>query len=122
MNNHNIDLGAHGERIAAAYLRKNGYRILSANVRLPLGQLDIVAKDGNTIVFVEVKTRACQDFGLPEEAINYKKRKKMISLGWCYLKKNNLCGSDCRFDVVSILLNDKKDASVNLIKDAFWEE
>jgi len=121
MSRHNAELGLRGERIAVGFLKRNGYKILTTNFCSPLGQIDIVAKDGRALVFIEVKTRSSKEFGMPEEAVNHKKRRKMVSLAWFYLKKYNLGGLNCRFDVVSVLKESEKDFSINLIKNAFTE-
>ena len=121
MSRHNAELGLYGERIAAVYLKNNGYKILQANFRSPLGQIDIVARQGEAVVFVEVKTRTSENFGAPEEAVDFRKRRKMTQLGWFYLKTHNLTGAYCRFDVVSVLVKKEKDISINLIKNAFGE-
>src|SRR5207248_1323034 len=79
-------LGTSGEALAADHLRGLGYRILAADLRTPLGQLDLVAQDGETLVFVEVKARAGLGFGLPQEAVGYQKMRKLrqvrASLRW----------------------------------------
>ncbi len=122
MNRHNISLGLYGERIAVKYLKAHGYRILQTDFRSPIGQIDIVAMEKGEIVFVEVKTRGSADFGMPEEAIDSRKKRKILNVGLCYIKKKNISGRDLRIDVVSILVKDKADITVNLIKDAFGEE
>lgn len=115
-------LGNRGEKIAAKFLRKQGYRIIEKNYHSRLGEIDIVAKEDESIVFVEVKTRCSTDFGLPEEALSYDKRRRLSKLALGYLAHWRIKDTDCRFDVVSILMDNKKVRKVKhikLIKNAF---
>jgi putative endonuclease len=95
-------LGQRGEEEAARYLKRKGYRILARHVDLPLGELDIIAVDGRTIVFVEVKTRTSADAGHPSEAIDVRKEQRMTQAALAYLKRNGLLKYSARFDVVAI--------------------
>lgn len=70
-------LGIKGEELAVKFLKKKGYRIISRNFKSPIGEIDIIAEDLGTFVFVEVKTRSDESFGYPFEAVNYKKREKL---------------------------------------------
>lgn len=109
-------IGIDAETVAVDFLEKQGYRILQKNFRTKLGEIDIIAKDKNTICFVEVKSRANTSRGLPEETISNFKRRKVSRTALAFLKQNNLMDSDARFDVVSIDLNEVK---INLFKNAF---
>ena len=110
-------LGTDGEDLAADFLRENGYEILERNFMYRRGEIDIIADDGGTIVFVEVKTRSSEDFGLPEEAIGRRKQRQLSKLALAYLQKKRLLYRvDCRFDVVAI---SHQSSSIRLIKDAF---
>jgi putative endonuclease len=110
-------LGIRGEDLAVTFLKKKGYRIRDRNYRTPLGEMDIIAEDGGTLVFVEVKTRADRSFGLPFEAVDHKKREKLRKVALYYLK--NCCKKDVpsRFDVLSIQTGDRTE--VEHIIDAF---
>ncbi len=110
-------LGIKGEDLAVEFLKKKGYKILSRNYKTPLGEIDIVAEDRETLVFVEVKTRADNSFGLPFEAVNRKKREKLRRVALYYLK--NCCKKDLhsRFDVLSIQAGSKNE--IEHIIDAF---
>jgi putative endonuclease len=99
---HNLAVGRWGENLAADFLRQKGYRILSLNVRTPFGEIDLIAQQGNTFVFIEVKTRANGAFGLPEEAITPKKRQNMIEAAQYYLNEHPEIQEDCRIDVIAI--------------------
>lgn len=109
--------GSIGENIAEEHLVKNGYKILQKNFRTKFGEIDIIAKDSNTIVFVEVKTREDEKFASPFTAVDKNKQKHIIKASLFYLKNKKLFEKvKCRFDVVSIIANVNK---VELIKDAF---
>ena len=108
-------VGSRYEEETAAFLQKNGYRILEKNFRDRRGEIDLIAKDGRTLVFVEVKYRSRSDCGYPSDAVNYKKQVRLSNSAAYYLWKNY--DSDqiwVRFDVVSI-----QGETVQLYKDAF---
>ncbi|MBO5927577.1 MAG: YraN family protein [Clostridia bacterium] len=107
-------LGRVGENKAAEYLIKLGYRVIAKNFKTHLGEIDIVVLDGETVVFVEVKTRSTDAFGLPSEAVNFKKREKYFKVSEQFLIKNKLLEKQVRFDVVEI-----QNGEINHIKDAF---
>lgn len=107
-------LGRAGEIEASKLLKKNGYEILEMNFRTRLGEADIIAKQGEVIVFVEVKTRSDESFGAPSEAVNYKKREKYFRVATEYLLKKGLNDKPCRFDVIEI-----ENGKINHIIDAF---
>ncbi len=111
-------LGNKGEDIASAYLEKKGYRIIERNYKTNTGEIDIIARDKETVVFIEVKTRADYSFGYPYEAVHYRKRQKLKSLALMYMKK---IGKEVpvRFDVLSIIQSCKGRFEIEHIKDAF---
>ena len=114
------DLGKIGEALACAYLRRLGYNILSRNYKTKIGEIDIVARDGKVLAFVEVKTRRSDAYGLPEEAINAKKMHKLTLLAELYIKQKRLYQDEARFDIVSILMDSGNGSkSIKLIKNAF---
>jgi len=111
--------GKIGEDIAVKFLTRKGYQILERNWRIRSGEIDIVADDNGTMVFVEVKARSSTEYGTGEEAITPHKKKKIINAAKAYLKYG---GKDlpCRFDVISILFDEKRKVKeINHIKDAF---
>jgi putative endonuclease len=110
-------LGNKGEDIATEHLKKNGYAILKRNYKTPLGEADIVAREKDTIVFIEVKARSSDAFGQPFEAVNYRKQEKIKRIALYYLKHNRL-QAPVRFDVISIISNNG-NAEINHIKEAF---
>ena len=113
-----IITGKKGEKIAAAYLKKNGYRIIEINFRCPIGEIDIVAKEKDDLVFVEVKTRKSMELGYPEQAVGIRKQKKMSQLALWYLQKRKIADTNARFDVVAVTLIPENN-EVKLIKNAF---
>ncbi len=110
-------LGKEGEDRAVAFLKKKGYRILEKNYRTVFGEIDIIAKDGDVIVFIEVKTRADDAFGYPFEAVTWRKREKIRKVSLSFLKKLKK-EPPARFDVLSIRLEDG-EKKIEHIKDAF---
>ncbi|MDO8445108.1 MAG: YraN family protein [Deltaproteobacteria bacterium] len=113
-----ISKGKKGEDAAAAFLVKDGYKIVERNFRCPLGEIDIVAVDKGVLVFVEVKTRSSNKFGLPEEAVNRRKQHQMTKSAQFYLSRKKLFNSPARFDVVAVILSGEKE-EVRVIRNAF---
>lgn len=113
-----INTGKKGEEIAAAFLKKNGYRIIEANFRCPLGEIDIVAREKSELVFIEVKTRKSRELGYPEQAVGARKQRKMSQLALWYLQEKKIADSPARFDVMAITLFPEGD-EIKLIKNAF---
>ena len=95
--------GKRSEIIAADYLKKKGYKILETNYKNKLGEIDVIAQDGEYIVFVEVKARLSGAFGHPFEAINEIKQQKIHAVASLYLVEKRKYGKPCRFDAISIL-------------------
>ena len=108
-----LELGFSGETRSIRYLKKAGYKFICRNYRCTFGEIDIIAKDGNDICFIEVKTRRRDNYGLPQEAVDKRKRDKLMRTALFYLKEKKLRGCGYRFDVVAV--TDK----INLIKNAF---
>lgn len=108
-------LGRHGEALAVKYLKKLSYKILERNYRCPLGEIDIIAKDKNTIVFVEVKTRKSNEIIEPFESIGQKKQAKLRSLAEFYLQEKEIADCETRFDVLSIVQTDKENEIEHII-------
>jgi putative endonuclease len=113
-------LGQRGEDAAARFLKRLGYRILVRGLDSPLGELDIIAVDGRTIVFVEVKTRRNTDAGHPSEAIDPRKQQRMTQAALAYLKSKRLLQHAARFDVVAITWpDDARRPVIEHYKNAF---
>ena len=117
MAEHNI-LGQQGEEKAQSYLKEKGYQILHVNWRHRRSEIDIIAMDGDILVFVEVKTRQTSLFGDPENAVDYKKQRHLIHAANAYVLKYGY-DKDARFDVVSVII-EKHTSQINHFKDAFY--
>ena len=113
-----IETGKEGEKIAVAYLRKNGYHIYESNFRCSLGEIDIIAREKSELVFIEVKTRKSGKLGYPEQAVGARKQKKMSQLALWYLQKKNTKDTATRFDVLTIMILPAGN-EIKLIKYAF---
>lgn len=112
-------VGDEGEGRAEAYLRQRGFRILGRKVRSPLGELDLVADDQGVLVFVEVKRRRTGTFGGAIEAVDARKRGKLIQLATQYLAQHRIRNRSCRFDVVLIQDDVTTADAVQHIANAF---
>lgn len=111
-------LGKYGEDLACRELEGRGYAIIARRYRRRGGELDIIARDGDTTVFIEVKARDSRDFGDAAEAVTRLKRRRMKYLALDYLMRNGLLDSRCRFDVVSIHFDDERPI-IELYQNAF---
>ncbi|MFY9115021.1 MAG: YraN family protein [Dethiobacteria bacterium] len=97
--------GMKGERLAADYLRSEGYEIIMRNYRCPIGEIDLIARQGNLLVFVEVRSRWTGNFGSPEQSISDRKKNKLIDLANYYLSSELQREVPCRFDFIGIKFN-----------------
>jgi putative endonuclease len=95
-------LGRWGEQTAESFLVQKGYQILGRNIRTPYGEIDLIGEQAGMIVFIEVKTRASDDFGLPEEGITLKKGEHMINAAESYIQTHPDLGKGWRLDVIAI--------------------
>ena len=113
--------GRQGEGEAVRFLKKSGYRIIARNLRAKFGEIDVVAEDGPTLCFVEIKTRSSIRFGFPEEAVTAQKRQRLVRLASWYLQSRpSAQPRPVRFDVLAILTGaDSTPARIRLIKGAF---
>jgi putative endonuclease len=102
-----LPLGLRGEKAAARYLRGLGYVIVARGHRDHIGEIDLVAVDGRTLVFVEVKTRTSQDAGHPADAVDEAKQAKLTRLALSYMKRHDLLECAARFDVVAVTWPDR---------------
>lgn len=115
MNN----IGQIGEDLAGQYLLRNGYTILEQNLKVPFGEIDIIAEKKNCICFIEVKSRKSNKYGLPEEAITPIKKKKIIKVAQFYIKKKQIKNKLFRFDVISIKFDRYLLREIRHITNAF---
>ncbi|MCW3489951.1 YraN family protein [Dethiobacter alkaliphilus] len=109
-------LGQKGEELAVDHLRRAGYLILARNWRCDRGEIDIVAKAGNILVFVEVKTRRSSRLGTPQEAVDFRKQEKLRYLAYRFINATGITAAEYRFDVAAI---NAKNNTVTIIKNAF---
>jgi len=112
-------LGSRGEKLAAKYLKSHGLKIIRKNYSTVLGEIDIIAREKDTLVFIEVKSRTEGLEGSAEYAVDRKKRYRIARTALWYLNENKIGPVDCRFDVVTVLFSGSAAPRVNVIKNAF---
>lgn len=112
-------LGQEGESAAEQYLRHKGYRIVARNLRSSVGELDLVAEDGQVLVFVEVKARRTDAFGGAIHAVHRRKQETLIRLAAQYLARRHIKDRLCRFDVVLLQGTDTAGSQIEHIQNAF---
>jgi putative endonuclease len=113
------EVGKKGEDLAHRFLKKNGYRIIERNYVCKMGEMDIIAREKDTLVFVEVKTRTSTAYGPPELAVNAAKQRQLSKVALNFLEEKKLQDAKARFDVVAIFIIGPTDQKIDLIKDAF---
>lgn len=118
MTRKRIHTGRQGEEEAVRLLGSMGYKILERNYRCPLGEMDIVAKDGPTLVFVEVRSRTGDAYGDPLESITARKQRRLSLIAFHYLQTRGLFGQPARFDVVAVRAGGRGEV-LEVVKDAF---
>jgi len=121
MHSNHKTFGDEGEALAVDFLEAQGYRIIETNYRVSLGEIDIIAQEGQRLCFVEVKTRRSDQKGTAKEAVTYSKQRKLVSLAQWYLKERfqNRVNIPSRFDVVAIDYNEENLPQLQLIRNAF---
>lgn len=119
MAKENLSLGKCGEEAALRFLKENGYRILEVNLKTKFGEIDIVASEKDTLVFIEVKARSSNRFGLPQEAVSAFKQRQIAKSAIAFLKGRKLLDRKARFDVVSVSYCGLPAPRIDLIKNAF---
>lgn len=116
-----LTVGRKGEEKACEFLLANSFRIIEKNFRCRLGELDIIAWDGEELVFVEVRARSSVSFASPEETVGRRKQQKLRSLANYYLSRKLGCEVACRFDVITLLLDrDGNALKINHLRGAFY--
>jgi putative endonuclease len=113
-----IDKGISGEKLAVQHLKEKGYHILHTNWRNGKAEADVIAENETFLVLVEVKTRATEYFGAPDEAVHKQKQKMLVKAAEAYIELNNI-NKEIRYDIISIVMNDKQ-TTINHIEDAFY--
>ena len=120
MDRSRLDIAKMGESLAVAHLKARGYEILAQNYRAMRGEIDLVARDGDCIVFVEVKTRRTLKFGLPQAAVTVQKQRQISKVALAYLQTHHLFDAPCRFDVIAIHLSPQLELlKLEQIENAF---
>lgn len=114
-----INLGKYGEEVATTFLIDKGFQIVTRNYRQKTGEVDIIAQDGSTLVFIEVKTRSSLQFGQPFEAVTEKKQAKLKRIALDYMTRNSIKNQAARFDVVSILIKKNKEPVIEHLQNCF---
>ena len=124
-------IGASGEDLAARFLRKNGYRIVLANFKAPIGrnrlgvavsgEIDLIAFDGNALCFIEVKTRSSDEFAPAVSAVDLRKQRQIIRTAKVYRKIFRVSGIKFRYDVVTVVMRENARPQIELFK-SFWSE
>jgi len=118
MTRERLDLGKLGEELAFKKVKSLGYKCITRNYRCALGEIDLIAKDGDTLVFIETKTRKGKSLGYAKEAINDRKKRQLSKVALLYMKANNCCDIKSRFDVVAINLIGEKE-QIEVVRNAF---
>jgi putative endonuclease len=115
-----MKLGAKGEKRAAKFLKRKGYKIIQRNYKCKSGEIDIIARHNDSIVFVEVKTRSTDEFGAPQYAITSAKRNHLSKVALYYIKEKRLINQSCRFDVVAVKFSQRsRKPEIEHIENAF---
>jgi len=115
----NAGVGSRGEELAAAFLQRIGFSIVERNFRCKGGEIDIVAKDGNTLVFIEVKSRKTVSYGVPQLAVTPFKQRQISKAALTWLARNHKHDAPARFDVIAILLSGYYQHKIEHIRNAF---
>ena len=114
------EVGNKGEKLAAKFLKRKGYKIIQRNYKCKLGEIDIIAEQDRTIVFVEVKTRRTQEFGPPQYAITAAKKRQISSVALLYIREKKFVEQSCRFDVIGITFPpESRKPRIEHIQNAF---
>jgi putative endonuclease len=113
-----IELGKLGEDLALKTVKRMGYRCIARNYRCPLGEMDLIAKDGDTLVFVEIKTRRGQSLEWAKEAVDWRKKRQLSKVALAYMKENHCADVKSRFDVVAVNLG-SRGKEIEVVKNAF---
>lgn len=114
-----LEIGRKGEKLARRFLKRLGYKILARNYACPAGEIDVIALDGRTIAFVEVKTRRGDALADPEDAVTAHKRRQLTRVAQYWLSQRRADDYGCRFDVVSVTMLERGRPVIRHTPDAF---
>ena len=117
----NKELGDWGEQIAVDYLISNNIKVIGQNIRTSYGEIDILGQKDGIIIFFEVKTRRTEEFGNPEDAVNYKKREHMRNSALDFMQSNPDLEMDWRIDVIAIFVGGKDKFQIRWVKNAITD-
>ena len=118
MTRERLNLGKMGEDLALKKIRRLGYKCVARNYTCPLGEIDIIARDGDCLVFLEIKTRKGRSIGYAKEAVDKRKQRQISKAALTYMKTNDCCDEKSRFDVVAVsIINGREE--IEVIKNAF---
>ena len=118
MTKERLELGRFGEELALKKIKRLGYKKIIRNYRCPLGEVDLIARDGDTLVFIEIKTRRGKSIYYAKEAVDEKKKRQLSKVALAYMKSNNCCDAEARFDVVAVNVDGLR-TQVEVIQNAF---
>ena len=118
MTKERLSIGAYGEELAFKKIKRLGYKKIIRNYRCRLGEVDLIARDGDTLVFLEIKTRKGKSIGYAKEAVDARKRRQISKAALAYMKSNDCYGDRARFDVVAVSLGEG-EPEIEVIKNAF---
>ena len=118
MTKERLELGRFGEELAFKKIKRLGYKKIIRNYRCPLGEVDLIARDGDTLVFIEIKTRRGKSIYYAKEAVDAKKKRQLSKVALAYMKSNNCCEAEARFDVVAVNVDGRR-TQIEVIQNAF---
>jgi putative endonuclease len=113
-----LELGRLGEDLALKTIRRMGYKCIARNYRCPLGEMDLIARDGDTLVFIEIKTRRGKSLAYVKEAVDGRKKRQLSKVALAYMKENHCADVKSRFDVVAVNLGGHNE-EIEVVKNAF---
>ncbi|MFQ5807441.1 MAG: YraN family protein [Phycisphaerae bacterium] len=122
MSDTRSELGLQGERLAEAFLRKRGLKTLARRFATPVGEIDLVMREAETVVFVEVKTLRDRTFKDPQDQVKLPKQRKLLKAAQWFLNRKRWTDKPCRFDVVAVVLPEQDEPEIEHFPDAFVPE
>ena len=112
-------LGRRGEQLAAIFLKKQRHRVVARNYTCSVGEIDLITLDGDTVVFVEVKTRTSRELAAPQDAVNRRKQRKIIRVAQFFIQQTGSQERACRFDIIAVTINDDGQPEIEHFANAF---
>ena len=118
MTRERLDLGRLGEELALKEIKRLGYKVVTKNYRCPLGEIDLIARAADCLVFIEIKTRKDSSLGYAKEAVDQRKMRQISKVALAYMKANDCMDSKARFDVIAIHIKGER-AEIEFVRNAF---